>query len=103
MSEERRKDYVDISWIKKGLFGAIITLLIHMSGGVWWAATVTAELKHIRKELDSFSVQLASATNDRYRGIDAVKDFKVVSERIERNEVRLIALEYELWRKKEAT
>lgn len=83
----------DLGWIKKALIGAIITLMAHFAGGIWWAATQTAKMDFLQSSLIELSQDLKDASADRYRGADAKRDFLVIQDRMERNEDRILNLE----------
>lgn len=90
MSEQ---DHIELTWIKRIMIGFVTVLCTNLLAGVWWAATMTANMKFIQVEVTSLSNQIRETTIDRYRGSDASKDFAVVNARIERNESRLLRLE----------
>lgn len=79
----------EMSWIKRALAGSIVALVVHFSAGIWWAATITNDMKYIRVELARLYTDLQSSSDDLYRGQDATKDLAVVHDRIGRNESRI--------------
>lgn len=56
----------------------IVWLLTTTIGGVWWAATLSANMK-------ALTTIVSSATDDRYRSADAVKDFALRDKDIQNN------------------
>ena len=90
---ERRKDYIDLGWIKKGLMAGLFALITHFTAGIWWAATLTAKLDFVQESLLNLKIEMKDGMADRYTSRDATKDLITVNSRIDRNEVRLARLE----------
>ena len=72
------------AWIGVGT-----VLAVNVIGGAWWAATLSAELKHLRDVVTELKVQLA----DRYSGAEAARDLAATQQMLRDHEQRLRRLE----------
>lgn len=90
---DRRSGSGDIAWVKKGLFAVVIALLSHFGAGIWWAAVVTTKLDFVQSSVLNLKMEMKDGTSDRYRSSEAEKDFRVINQRMDRYEDRLINLE----------
>lgn len=98
-NQERRqndREPADLGWIKKALVTSCLALLANFAGGIWWAATQTAKMDFVQNTITAIQQDLKDASNDRYRGADALKDFTVINSRIDRVEGRVVTLERSL-------
>lgn len=86
-------DHIELQWIKRILIGCIGALAAHFAAGIWWAATITTDMKYLRIGQEEMRTQLLTGATDRYRGADAARDLQVVKERFDRNESRLSKIE----------
>lgn len=86
-------DHIELQWIKRILIAVIGALFTHFIAGVWWAATLTANVKNMESTIVLLTAEIKSNGVDKYRGVDAAKDFGVVIDRLSRNEVRISSLE----------
>lgn len=86
-------DHIELMWIKRIMIGCIGVLIIHLGAGIWWAATMTANVVYLRNDIVRLSADLQTTSTNRYSVNDAVKDFQTVYFRIERNETRINKLE----------
>lgn len=72
------------AWIGVG-----IVLLVHAIGGIWWAASLSAELKFVRELMGELRVQL----NSTYTGTEARRDREAVEAKLLDHETRIRSLE----------
>jgi len=93
MHEERRKDYVDLGWIKGGIKAVGSALFVHFIAGIWWAATITSNVGFIKAQVSELKNDLKALSIDRYRGVDALRDFNIINEKMTKNESRIERLE----------
>ncbi len=62
--QEHKTEQTSLKW----LLPAVMLLALQFGSGVWWAASITARMAALE---DAVSV----AGDDRYRGVDAKRDF----------------------------
>jgi hypothetical protein len=62
---------------------------MNIIGTVWWAATLSADMRQLRETL----VEVKATSNDRYTGADARRDFAVVNASMAEVKERLRDLE----------
>ena len=72
------------AWIVVGF-----ALLVQMSGGVWFAATLNAEVKALRETISDLRVQLQSG----YTALDASRDLVPLRATLTDHESRIRAVE----------
>jgi hypothetical protein len=72
------------AWISVGTL-----LAVNMIGGVWWAATLNAEIRQLRDSV----AEIKGTYADRYSGADAARDLAITRNRLEDHEVRIRELE----------
>lgn len=66
-----------------------VTMLVQIIGGVWWAATLNAEVKALRELVSELRTQIGSS----YSANDAARDLAGVRRTIDDHEGRLRHLE----------
>lgn len=86
---DRRDPRPSIAAETRAWIAVAVVLLAHAVGGVWWAATLSAELKYVRELMVEMKTQLASA----YTAAEARRDFGVIESKIGDHEVRLREIE----------
>lgn len=69
--------------------GVGVVLAVNVVGGAWWAATLSAELKHLRDVVTELKLKLA----DRYSGTEAARDLAITQQQLRDHEQRLRLLE----------
>lgn len=77
------------AWIGVG-----IVILVNMVGSVWWAATLSADLRQVRETLAEFKI----LTADRYSGSDANRDSALVQRQFLDHENRIRDIERSRYR-----
>jgi hypothetical protein len=90
--DEKKSGFV----VRYELLGIIAIMLIQTMGGMWWAATLTSDLQHVKEELVAIKVQLLAQTQNSYKIAEAEKDFRVVNDKIEKLEAKTNKLELDL-------
>ena len=83
----------------------VVTLILQGISGVWWAATLTAEMKGLSKEVQSLQSFVATNAANRYTTADAVRDQTRIAadqaqilQRVEQQDLRMRDIERQLWR-----
>lgn len=70
-----------------------ITLLVNIVGGVWWAATLSAEIKALREMLGRLELQVSTMAGAAYTAAEARRDLEHVQRQLTDHEARLRQLE----------
>lgn len=90
---ERRKEAGFL--IRYELLGIIAIMILQLVGAIWWASSMSSDVRYMRADMIRLTSTIDKASADRYRSTDAQKDFFAVYQRLERNEARILKLETE--------
>jgi len=63
---------MNISSAEVTLFGIIITLLLQLGVGIWWAATINSNVKHLSNALSKLNTDSAIRHDRQEKSLDAV-------------------------------
>lgn len=77
--------------------GAIATLLcfvaLHTAGLVWFLSGISTTVRHLIDQIGELKTTIAAQANDRYRSVDAVRDFSLVEKTLDSVLRRIESLE----------
>lgn len=72
------------AWIGVG-----VVLVMHTVGGVWWAATLTADLRNMRELIG----EMKAALGNGYTAAEARRDLSYIQQQLQDHEARIRAVE----------
>ena len=85
-NERREANLAEFDVFKKilGTIGGL--LLVQMIGAIWWASSQTTTLSFVKNDLSDLKIAINKDSDQRYRSTDALRDFNVVNQRIDKLE-----------------
>lgn len=96
---ERRREHIDYGWMKKLIGVLIATIGAHFLAGIWWAATITANVSFLRESITSINSELTLQKNDSLKVVQLAKE--VVTDTTNKLEERLTFIEHKISGEKE--
>jgi hypothetical protein len=87
--DEEKRGFI----VRYELMGIIAIMLLQTMGGIWWAATQTANMANVKAELIVIKTQLLNYTNNVYKAADAERAHIAIDRRLDKSEARIVELE----------
>jgi hypothetical protein len=83
-------NYNGDKFLRRITVGVLVALILNIPVSIWWAAVINTKVDNLEQKMetlttkvDTFIERVDSQMDDRYRGVDAIEDFKLRDKKID--------------------